>query len=129
MNRLRVEQSRGAFQAYSCGITDLQVIELLEARQRLGKGELSSIAFAMKIGQGLITDDRKAQKLAKDSELAHVQTTPHLLAWLIFIGKLSDGDTEAVIIQHTAAGRHLAPHLKTAYELALQCKLNAVVVP
>ena len=48
MARLRHEQSRGTFKPYSCGIEDLQDIKLHESRQRLGMGELSSIAFAMK---------------------------------------------------------------------------------
>lgn len=125
MNRLRVEQRGGAFQAHSCGIEDLQAIELLERRKNLGKGELSSIAFAMKIRQGFITDDRKAGQLAKDSGILHTQTTPHLFSWLIFTGKLGDGDKDTVITQHSEAGRHIAQHLQTAYEMALECRLNS----
>lgn len=127
MDRLRVEQRRGAFQAHSCGIEDLQAIELLEKRKNLGKGELSSIAFAMKIRQGFITDDRKAWQLAKDSGHPHTQTTPHLLSWLIFIGRLGDGDKDTIIAQHLEAGRHIAQHLQMAYEMALQCKLNSTI--
>lgn len=125
MDRLRVEQRRGAFQAHSCSIEDLQVIEVLEKRKRLGKGELSSIAFAMKIRQGVITDDRKAWRLAKDSGHAYAQTTPHLFSWLIFTGRLGDGDKDTVIAQHINAGRHIAEHLQNAYEIALQCRLNS----
>ncbi len=50
MRRLAQEQRRGGFAAHSCDIGDLQAIKILESRKRLGKGELSSIAFAMKIG-------------------------------------------------------------------------------
>jgi hypothetical protein len=125
MDRLRAEQRRGAFQAHSCGIEDLQAIEVLEKRKKLGKGELSSIAFAMKIRQGVITDDRKAWQLAKDSGHAYAQTTPHLFSWLIFTGRLGDGDKDTVITQHIDAGRHIAQHLQTAYEIALQCRLNS----
>ncbi|MDR3454603.1 MAG: hypothetical protein P4L96_17690 [Rhodoferax sp.] len=67
MRRLTQEQGRGGFAAHSCDIGDLQVIKILESRKRLGKGELSSIAFAMKIGQAVITDDKKARKLSEDS--------------------------------------------------------------
>jgi hypothetical protein len=49
IERLKKEQARGAFAAHSCSISDLQGIKLLESRRRLGKGELSSIAFAMKM--------------------------------------------------------------------------------
>lgn len=127
MDRLRAEQRRGAFQAHSCGIEDLQAIELLEKRKKLGKGELSSIAFAMKIRQAFITDDRKAWQLAKDSSHLQAQTTPHLFSWLIFTGRLGDGDKDTIIAQHVDAGRHIARHLQVAYEMALQCRLNSTV--
>ena len=125
MRRLTHEQGRGGFAAYSCDIGDLQAIRLLESRKRLGKGELSSIAFAMKIGQAVITDDKKARKLAEDSGHAHVQTTPHLFSWLIFNRRLGDSDKERVIEQHKEMDRPLAPHFENAYEMALQCRLNA----
>ena len=125
MRRLAQEQGRGGFAAHSCDIGDLQAIKLLESRKRLGKGELSSVAFAMKIGQAVITDDMKARKLAEDSGHAHIQTTPHLFSWLIFKGRLGDSDKATVIAQHKAMDRPLAPHFETAYEMALQCRLNA----
>lgn len=125
MRRLTQEQGRGGFAAHSCNIGDLQSIKLLESRRRLGKGELSSIAFAMKIGQAVITDDMKARKLAEESGHAHIQTTPHLFSWLIFKGRLGDSDKGIVIAQHKAMDRPLAPHFETAYEMALQCRLNA----
>jgi hypothetical protein len=125
MRRLTQEQSRGGFAAHSCDIGDLQAIKILESRKRLGKGELSSIAFAMKIGQAVITDDRKARKLAEDSGHPLAQTTPHLFSWLIFKGRLGDSDKATVIEQHRSMERPLAPHFETAYEMALQCRLNA----
>ena len=125
MRRLSQEQQRGGFAAHSCDIGDLQTIKILESRKRLGKGELSSIAFAMKIRQAVITDDRKAYRLAEDSGHALTQTTPHLFSWLIFKGRLGDSDKDVVIAQHKAMERPLAPHFETAYEMALQCKLNS----
>ncbi len=126
MDRLRAEQKRGAFKAHSCTIDDLQSIQILEKRKKLGKGELSSIAFAIKINQGFITDDRKALQLAKDSGHPYAQTTPHLFSWLIFNNILGDTDKATVIAQHIDAGRHIAAHLQTAYEMALQCRLNLI---
>ncbi|WP_454669199.1 hypothetical protein [Achromobacter kerstersii] len=125
MQRLTQEQGRGRFAAHSCDISDLQTIKLLESRQRLGKGELSSIAFAIKIGQAVITDDMKARKLAEDFGHSLVQTTPHLFSWLIFKGRLGDSDKGTVIDQHRAMDRPLSPHFEKAYEMALQCRLNA----
>ena len=124
MRRLTHEQARGGFTAHSCDIGDLQAIRILESRKRLGKGELSSIAFAMKIGHAVITDDRKARKLAEDSGHTLAQTTPHLFSWLIFNGRLGDSDKTTVIDQHRSMERPLAPHFETAYEMALQCRLN-----
>lgn len=124
MNRLRAEQKHGTFMDHSCSIEDLQAIKVLENRKKLGKGELSSVAFAMKIGQAVITDDIKAKQLAIDSGHLLAQTTPHLFSWLIFTGRLNDGDKVTVIAQHAEMGRHLAQHFQTAYEMALQCKLN-----
>ncbi len=129
MDRLQVEQRSGVFQPHSCSIEDLQAIKILETRKKLGKGELSSIAFAMKIHQGFITDDRKALQLAKDAGNPYAQTTPHLFSWLIFTGRLGDGDKDIVIAQHVDAGRHIAQHLQTAYEMALQCRLYSTARP
>lgn len=126
VNRLKVEQRRGAFQAHACSIDDLQAVELLERRKRLGKGELSSIAFAMKIRQAVITDDQKARKLASDAGHGLVQTTPHLFSWLLFTGKLGDADKAVVIQQHEEMDQDLTPHLERAYVMALECKLNSV---
>jgi hypothetical protein len=125
MRRLTQEQGRGGFAAHSCDISDLQAIRILESRKRLGKGELSSVAFAMKIGHAVITDDQKARKLATDSGHALTQTTPHLFSWLIFKGRLGDSDKGTVVAQHEAMERPLAPHFEAAYEMALQCRLNA----
>jgi len=126
MRRLAQEQTRGGFASHSCDIGDLQAVKILESRKRLGKGELSSIAFAMKIGQAVITDDMKARKLAEDSGHSLIQTTPHLFSWLIFKGRLGDSDKPTVIMQHQAMERPLSPHFETAYEMALQCRLNVV---
>ena len=125
MRHLYQEQARGGFAAHSCDIGDLQAIKILQRRKRLGKGELSSIAFAMKIGQAVLTDDMKARKLAESSGHTLTQTTSHLFSWLVFKGRLVDSDKPIVIMQHQAMERPLAPHFETAYEMALQCRLNA----
>jgi hypothetical protein len=119
--RLIREQARGG----SCAIGDLQHVQVPESRKKLGKGELSSVAFAMKIGQAVMTDDQKARRLAELSGHSLTQTTPHLHSWLIFTGRLTDADHALVINQHKAVARPLEPHLRRAYELALQCRLTA----
>lgn len=125
VKRLTAEQGRGKFKAHACSIDDLQAVELLERRKRLGKGELSSIAFAMKIRQAFITDDQKARKLASDAGHGVVQTTSHLFSWLIFTGHLGDSDKALVIQQHKEMDQDLTPHFERAYVMALECKLNS----
>ncbi len=122
--RLQAEQRGGSFVAHSCGIGDLQDVKVLESRKRLGMGEISSIAFAMRIGEAVLTDDQKARKLAQAAGHRLVQTTPHLFSWLIFTRRLGDSDVPVIIDQHKALEGNLAPHLDRAYGLALQCKLN-----
>lgn len=124
-SRLQAEQGHGSFLAHSCAIGDLQDVKVLESRKRLGMGEISSIAFAMRIGQAVLTDDQKARKLAQTAGHSLVQTTPHLFSWLIFTRRLGDSDVSIVVDQHKALEGDLAPHLERAYVLALQCDLNA----
>jgi predicted nucleic acid-binding protein len=124
IERLEREQRSGAFQAHACSIDDLQRVAQLEQRKKLGKGELSSIAFAMKIGQAVMTDDQKARKLAHDSG-ALVQTTPHLYAWLIFSGRLSEADKGSVIQQHKDMGQILEPYFEDAHTKALVSMMNS----
>ncbi|MYN10493.1 hypothetical protein [Pseudoduganella aquatica] len=123
--RLVREQSLGGFPSHTCSIDDLRVVSSLEGRKKLGKGELSSIAFAMRIRQAVITDDVKAAKLARESGHDLTQTTPHLLAWLDFNGALSAPDKVAVLAQHADLNGSLAGPFQRALEMASQCKANA----
>ena len=93
---------------------------------RLGKGELSSIAFAKKAGLAFMTDDQKARKLgwlviARN----RIQTTPHLFGWLIFSGELTDSDKDPVIAEHEEYGGRLRPYLEATYREALRIRLMA----
>lgn len=123
MQRLEREMDARRIVSYSLSIADLQDVELLESRQRLSKGELSSIAFAHKTRQAFLTDDQKARRLSEtllDSKMT--QTTPHLFGWLIFSGKLSDTDKDLVIVQHEALKRPLRPYLEEMYLEGLRCR-------
>ncbi|MCH8252008.1 MAG: hypothetical protein IID36_06110 [Planctomycetes bacterium] len=124
--RLRREQQNGSFQPYHLDVADLQDVELLARRHNLSKGELSSIAFAKKTRQAFLTDDQKARTLAaRFLNQGMVQTTPHLFGWLIFTGRLSDGDKDLIVEEHTEHGRPLAQYFNEAYEEALRCRLMA----
>ena len=94
-------------------IDDLQDSEILRFRNKLGRGELSSIAFAKKTGLCFLTDDQGARKigeviLGKKS----IQTTPLLLGWLLYNGYLTDSDLEPIIIEHKSNGRPLEPYFR-----------------
>jgi hypothetical protein len=121
--RLQEEQLKGNFQAYTLTVEDLQDISILESRKRLSKGELSSIVFAKKISQAFLTDDQKARKLAEGLLDRSVQTTPHLLGWLFFNGRLTDGDKKTIIDQHVGLAGTLSPHFEAVYCESLRCQL------
>ncbi|MCI0541618.1 MAG: hypothetical protein L0Z50_40990 [Verrucomicrobiales bacterium] len=124
---LQKEREAGLFGNCSLDISDLQEIDILERRIRVGKGELSSIAFAKKAGLAFMTDDQKARKLGSGViGSSRVQTTPHLCGWLFFIGKLSDSDKSIVIHEHERYGGPLRTHFETMYNEALRCRLMAI---
>ena len=124
--RLRNAQSSGQFQVCKLDIGDLQSIEILEQRRRLGKGELSAIALAQKIGQTCLTDDQGARRLANEVlGPRRTQTTPHMLGWLVYKMHLLDGDVDQVISEHGAMDRPLASYFKEAYQEACRCRLMA----
>lgn len=123
-NRLRAARARARFQLFSLEIEDLQEVEILERRKKLGKGELSSIAFAKRTGQAFLTDDKNALKLALEVlPSGHVQTTPDLFGWLIFERRLGDSDKQVVISQHESLKRPLKEQFEEGYSLALQYRL------
>jgi predicted nucleic acid-binding protein len=126
VKRLTKIREDGDFLSYSLDIEDLQSIELLRARKRLGLGELSSIAFAMKTRQAFLTDDQPARKFAQQfPAIVAVQTVPHLLSWLFYDGKLTDSDKNEIINEHEEVGRGLSKFFELAYMEALRCRLMA----
>lgn len=117
--RLRQEQAAGRFETHPCTIDDLQAIGLLADRRALGIGELSSIAFALKIRQGFLSDDRKAFDLAIDRGVAATQNVPEMLEWLVFTGGMSDAEALGAIEEHKAMARSLAAQLNAARQRAI----------
>lgn len=119
--RLREELRQGRISSHSLSLEDLDDIAVLQSRKRLGKGELSSIAFARRIRRALMTDDQKARRLAeKVMDVQMVQTTPHLLGWLVFSSLLADHDKNSIIAEHEAFDGKLRSHFETMYLRALQ---------
>lgn len=125
-SRLRMAQRDSDFKSYPLDIADLQTIEILENRKRLGKGELSSIAFALKTRQAFLTDDQRARKLAREVMRSSItQTTPHLLGWLFFTGQLVDGEKDTVIKEHQEMNRPLSKYFEEMYLESCRCRLMA----
>ena len=122
-SRLRAARQAADFKTYPLDIADLQTIEILENRKRLGKGELSSLAFALRTGQAFLTDDQKARKLAREVMRASVtQTTPHLVGWLFFTHQLVDGEKDVIIKEHEEMNRHLSKYFEEMYLEACRCR-------
>ncbi|MEA5549715.1 hypothetical protein VB713_01755 [Anabaena cylindrica UHCC 0172] len=125
-NRFREEYKNGKFQYQHLTIEDLQDVEILQRRMNIDKGELASIAYAKKTGKAFLTDDQKARKLAANFLTAKmVQTTPHLLGWLLFITYLSDGDLQTIINEHQKLDRPLKKYFVDVYKMVLDYKLKA----
>jgi len=124
--RLRAATMSKQIQIHSLEVEDLQTVEMLENRKRLGKGELSTIAFALKTRQAVLTDDKKARLLATEMHpVPSPQTTPHLFGWLLFNALLSDGDKHSVIAEHNHFKRPLAPYFEEIYFEACRCRCMA----
>ena len=122
--KLRNEIKKGKFLCHSLSISDIQDIEILQLRKSLGIGELSSIAFARKINQSFLTDDQKGRKFAKEIlGNDRVQTTPHLLGYLVYERKIIDGEIDQIIIDHKKFSKPLEPHFRTAHNEALRIRL------
>ena len=124
IERLRESQEKGDFASYPLSIEDLQTVEILENRKRLGLGELSSIALAMKTRQAFLTDDQKARKLGSEfMTTPGPQTTPHLVGWLFFHGHLIDQEKTDVIEEHESMERPLSKYFEIMYMEAMRCRL------
>ncbi len=125
-NRLRHlrYQNGSCFESYSLDISDLQTISLLKNRKRLGKGELSAIAFAIKTRQAFLTDDQKARRFAQNIiGNSKTQTTPHLVGWLFFHNHLSDGYKDTLLREHQEMKRPLSKYFEEMYIEACRCRL------
>ncbi len=124
LSRLIANRKKNQFQKYSLDLEDLQDLEILEKRKNLGKGELSSIVLAKKYNQAFMTDDKKARRLAETIiPKERVQTTPHLLGWLFFMGYLNDSDHQVIVDEHKKMKRPLSDHFTKIYCHSMQLRL------
>jgi hypothetical protein len=122
--RLKEARSREQFKSYSLSVDDLQDVAVLEQRRSLSKGELAAIAFARRVGLTFQTDDQGARKLAAAALTdERVQTTPHVLGWLFFEGRLVDADLSGIVNEHESFERPLRPYFEEMYEEAMRCRL------
>lgn len=122
--RLKKEQTKGRFEVFHLELEDLLDVDVLDKRKALGKGELSSIAFAKRTGQAFITDDQGARELAASYiDKKMVQTVPRLLGWLFFNQALSDHDKNDIILEHVKYHRPLKKYFEIMYGKALERRL------
>jgi len=117
--------SRGEVVISHLDIEDLQDVQVLENRKKLGMGELSSIVIAKKYNQVFMTDDLKARKLGiAILGPGRVQTTPQLFGWLIFENFLLDSDKDRVIEEHQSLEKRipLSSFFEKLYLIALEAR-------
>lgn len=122
----RLDRRQG-FSDEPLSLADLQAVANLPEVRRLGRGEIASMALARKMRIGFTTDDQKARRSAYGLGIEPVQTTPHLLGWLVFCGELTDGDVRTVICEHetrVSANRgRLSAFFDSTYNEACRCRL------
>jgi hypothetical protein len=115
------------FAVVPLSINDLAAVSSLEDVKRLGRGEIAAMALALKIRCALLTDDQPARKHAPRMGVQVVQTTPHLLGWLHFVGAISDGDIAIVISEHESRIRRergpLSPYFAAVWHESCRIKL------
>jgi predicted nucleic acid-binding protein len=125
--RLRTARNDGQFQNHALAVEDLQDVAVLEQRKRLSKGELAAIAFAKRTRQAFLTDDQGARRLAATAmDSRFIQTTPHLLGWLVFAGRIGDVDITGIVEEHERMRRPLKKYFIEAYEEGMRCRLMVV---
>jgi predicted nucleic acid-binding protein len=123
--RLSAAQSNNDFAQLGITVEDLRAITTLEARKKLGKGELSSIVFAKKASQAFMTDDKKARVLSgEEIGISLTQTTPHLVGWLVFTYKLNDSEIALIKNQHREMKRPLSNHFDTVHLRGLHFRIS-----
>ena len=119
--RLVQQRHLGRFTEFHLTLEELEDVAVLERRQKLAKGELSSIAFARKNRQAVLTDDRKARRLADEvCDRGMVQTTPQLVGWLFFSAQLLDSDLNTLLKEHREVNRPLAKYFEEMYREGLE---------
>ena len=124
--RFRKEHERRAIPSYKIAIQDLQAVEILANRKKMGKGELSSIVFAIRTRQAFLSDDKGAIKLAlTELDNTMVQSTSLLFGWLFFHDHLVDYQKEQIISDLETHGRNMRQYYEEAYNHSLQFKLTA----
>ena len=119
MARMRAALAANQITVHGLDLEDLQEVEALRSRKALGRGELSCIVFAKKVNIAVMSDDRKATKLARAilEQPSRSSTTPRLLGWLLYRGFLDTGEVDLVVRQHKEVRRPLENHYRRIAEI------------
>jgi predicted nucleic acid-binding protein len=104
-------------------IADLLDADVYALRNRLGLGEISTLAFSRKTRQAMLTDDQKARKRIREVMPNHpVQTTPHLLSWLSYLGRITPVEKETILNDHRRNGGQIVYHLERGFEIGVEAR-------
>ena len=108
-------------------IDDLQdLITLARQRgfdKRLGHGEISCAALALRWGVAVLTDNRKDFRAISGLVDGRLQTTPRLLGWLYLDGHLTDPDVGDILSEHRSTGGQMSQVYERAHHEACEKRL------
>ena len=111
---------------------DIELSDLLDPIFMIHKkfksiGELTAIVLAKKFNIGVVTDDKQAQRIAKDYlNEQKVDSIPSLISWLFYNGHLGDSDKDRIINQQDFFFRNQKIKVEQAYLRALEERLVSI---
>lgn len=116
--------SNGEIQKYDIELSDLLNPVFKNHNKAKSRGEITAIILAEKFNIGVITDDRKAQNVAKTSiGNEKVDSICTLISYMYFHNRLSDSDKEKMINEQAYYFRNQEVKFQKAYERGLEERL------
>lgn len=116
--------NNGEVQRYDIELNDLFNPLFKNHTKARSRGEITAIILAEKFNIGVITDDKKAQNVAKASiGNEKVDSVCSLISYMYYHNKLSDSDKEKIINEQAYYYRNQDMKFQKAYERGLEERL------
>lgn len=114
----------GEIQKYDIQLNDLLNPLFKNHNKAKSRGEITAIVLAEKFNIGVITDDKKAQNVAKASMgNEKVDSICTLISYMYYHNKLSDSDKEKMINEQAYFFRNQEGKFQEAYKRGLEERL------